>query len=335
MYEQEVNVEETAISHALSDEIDEMEWEEWDGRSPFLYHCIAGSIAGVAEHTLIYPLDTIKTNMQSHNIQSTRNLTRPRATGVLQTATSLLYPKAGYHNSAIQMMEPPRFLRLFRGVQVIALGCVPAHALYFSSYEMIKSGSVMSPMIAGTAGAVATVAHDAVMTPIDTIKQRLQLGHYEGMMHAFRSILCNEGPLALYRSFPVTLLSNIPYGAIAVCVNESLRGEEFDVGRSLYAGSVAGFCASLVTTPLDRIKTCLQTQKMGTVVDACMDGCKVRCVRGDEFRGVGDAFAAVVRAEGWKGLWRGSVPRVLIHTPSVAICWTTYDGMKSWLMRDM
>ncbi len=24
-------------------------WEEWDGRSPFWVHCVAGSLAGVAE----------------------------------------------------------------------------------------------------------------------------------------------------------------------------------------------------------------------------------------------------------------------------------------------
>jgi len=44
----------------------ELEWEEWDGKSPFLHHCIAGSIAGVAEHTLLYPVDTVKTHMQAY-----------------------------------------------------------------------------------------------------------------------------------------------------------------------------------------------------------------------------------------------------------------------------
>mmetsp|Transcript_3777 Transcript_3777/g.8499 ORF Transcript_3777/g.8499 Transcript_3777/m.8499 type:complete len:167 (+) Transcript_3777:15-515(+) len=48
------------------DEDIELEWEEWDGKSPFLHHCIAGSIAGVAEHTLLYPIDTVKTHMQSY-----------------------------------------------------------------------------------------------------------------------------------------------------------------------------------------------------------------------------------------------------------------------------
>ena len=47
---------------------EDLEWEEWDSStSPlsFFHHCLAGSFAGVAEHTLLYPLDTVKTCWQS------------------------------------------------------------------------------------------------------------------------------------------------------------------------------------------------------------------------------------------------------------------------------
>ena len=62
------------------------------------------------------------------------------------------------------------------------------------------------------AGASAAFCHDSIMTPADTIKQRLQLGHYQGMSDAVRKDLQNEGPVGLYRSFPITLLTNLPYG---------------------------------------------------------------------------------------------------------------------------
>ena len=47
--------------------IEDLEWEEWDstGGLSFTHHCLAGSFAGVAEHTLLYPLDTVKTCWQS------------------------------------------------------------------------------------------------------------------------------------------------------------------------------------------------------------------------------------------------------------------------------
>ena len=31
------------------------------------------------------------------------------------------------------------------------------------------------------AGAVAALGHDAAMTPLDTVKQRMRLGHYQDM----------------------------------------------------------------------------------------------------------------------------------------------------------
>ena len=56
----------------------------------------------------------------------------------------------------------------------------PAHALHFAVYEEAKEllgGNKVdhSPLLAGAAGTVATVMNDAIMTPVDVIKQRLQV----------------------------------------------------------------------------------------------------------------------------------------------------------------
>lgn len=58
--------------------------------------------------------------------------------------------------------------------------CRPAHALYFATYELSKDrlgGNLPGhhPVLTGTAGALATVVNDGVMTPADVIKQRLQV----------------------------------------------------------------------------------------------------------------------------------------------------------------
>ena len=62
-------------SHPQSDQpVEDLEWEEWDPASSpltFADHCLAGSFAGVAEHTLLYPLDTVKTCWQSQVLRST------------------------------------------------------------------------------------------------------------------------------------------------------------------------------------------------------------------------------------------------------------------------
>ena len=45
------------------------------------------------------------------------------------------------------------------------------------------------------------------------------------------------------------------------------------------------------------------------------------------------AAGAIWREEGYRGFSRGMMARMLIHAPSVAICWTTYEMMKHTLLR--
>ena len=108
------------------------------------------------------------------------------------------------------------------------------------------------------------------MAPLDTVKQRLQLNYYSGMMDAIGQIYKFEGMAGLFRSFPITLLTNIPYGAVMVSINEVMKQrllqyrqkEQLDVSTCLMASSMAGMVAAAVTTPLDRVKTFLQTQQL-------------------------------------------------------------------------
>ena len=243
--------------------------------------------------------------------------------------------------------------RLFRGVQTILIGCIPAHALYFSSYEMVKaaftdkqgSGEV-SAVGSSLAGAAAVTAHDLIMTPLDTLKQRLQLGHYGGVAHAFREVTRTEGAIALYRSFPITLVANVPYGMVMVSTHEACKQFLFSVEHNknndrqrrpqwqivLGSSSVAGLVASAVTTPLDRIKTALQTQQLapkcrrGLSQEICRASIAPKHVNWQQ------AAATIWREEGAAGFVRGMTPRILSHTPAVAISWTTYETAKQYLL---
>ena len=55
------------------------------------------------------------------------------------------------------------------------------------------------------AGAVAVVGHDALMTPADVLKQRLQLGHHRGLWAAGPAPLKHGGLAGLPRSLPTLL----------------------------------------------------------------------------------------------------------------------------------
>lgn len=400
------------------EDVDE-DWEAWDGRSPFWVHCVAGSLAGVVEHTAIYPLDTVRTHIQvcagciwKQSPSPSSSSSNPK---FLETGNNWLVRSTVANNSAAQqrlplgmwqtirhlMSEPvmmsveqaatissstntPNLVagwtRLFRGVQTILIGCIPAHALYFSSYEAVKaifnsnSNTTTGSMVVGSttdgifgtigqdslAGAAAVMAHDLVMTPLDTLKQRMQLGHYSGVAQAYLEVTRHEGTIALYRSFPITLASNIPYGMIMVSTHEACkhRFREACPERTpawqivLAASSVAGLVASAITTPLDRVKTALQTQQLAPVCSAFQNQQQQAphssstipkstpstlppyCPRNHMVIHANwrDAARFIGKTEGLAGFFRGLTPRVLSHTPAVAISWTTYETAKQYLL---
>ena len=108
------------------------------------------------EHLGLYPVDTMKTHMQAGG----SNL------GFIRTA-KILYKEEG-------------LFRFWKGANVVASGCIPAHAGQFLVYEVMKEKLHMKneqyDLIHNLAiGATTTFAHDFFITPSDVIKQRLQL----------------------------------------------------------------------------------------------------------------------------------------------------------------
>ena len=261
-------------------------------------------------------------------------------TGVWQTIRYLVNePIISAQPSSAANTQTAGLSRLWRGVQTMFIGCIPAHALYFSSYELVKSTSPdpehISPFLSSLAGAAAVTGHDLIMTPLDTMKQRIQLGHYQGSVQkAAQQIVQSEGWTALYRSFPITLASNIPYGMVMVSTHEAAK-EALGGGSSpqwqvvLTASSIAGCVASAVTTPLDRIKTSIQTQQLTPI--NCRVHKRQKCRRNIPTTWQ-TAAATILQQEGPVGFFRGMTPRVLSHTPAVAISWTTYETLKQHLM---
>ncbi|EAW49864.1 solute carrier family 25, member 28, isoform CRA_b [Homo sapiens] len=82
-------------------------------------HMVAGAVAGILEHCVMYPIDCVKTRMQS-----------------LQPD-----PAARYRNvleALWRIIRTEGLWRPMRGLNVTATGAGPAHALYFACYEKLK-----------------------------------------------------------------------------------------------------------------------------------------------------------------------------------------------------
>jgi len=268
----------------------------------------------MAEHMLMYPVDTVKTRMQALG---------PTGQGL---------HAAGVFRAVRVILLREGVGGLFRGIGAMALGAGPAHAVYFTTYEVAKEGlggnrGGHQPLATAGAGATATIVADAVMTPADVVKQRLQLANspYTGIWNCFSRMLRDEGLRPFYRSYGTTLFMNVPYTAIHFSAYESgkrflrLDDEQEGIGTQLTAGALAGGTAASVTTPFDVVKTRLQTEGVCSTARYGSSG-------------VFGVMRQIVETEGPWALTRGMGPRVLFHMPAAAICFTTYEIFKAALI---
>ena len=222
----------------------------------FWQFMIAGSVAGSVEHMAMFPVDTVKTHMQALGSCPIKSV------GVRQALRSILKSEG-----------PAGF---YRGIGAMGLGAGPAHAVYFTVYENCKrvfSGGDPNNSVAHAAsGVCATVVSDAVFTPMDMVKQRLQLSNspYKGVLDCVKRVLRDEGFKAFYASYRTTVLMNAPFTAVHFATYEAAKRGLMEVSPEsandeqwiahATAGAAAGALAALVTTPLDVVKTQLQCQ---------------------------------------------------------------------------
>lgn len=147
------------------------------------------------------------------------------------------------------------------------------------------------------------------------------------------------GGASLYRALPTTLAMNVPYAALMMATNESLRralnpSGAFSLPTYLCAGVLSGGIAAALTNPLDVVKTRLQTQGMTRAKTSTGElggaprGFVVR------YAGFADAAAAVARERGPAGFFRGYRVRVLQIAPSCALSWCAYESAKKVLQLD-
>lgn len=286
-------------------------------------HMVAGACAGMMEHTIVYPVDCVKTRLQC-----IRPLEGAKYSGLLDGLRTLVYTE-GLGKS-------------LRGIGAVVAGSGPAHAMYFSFYEQAKRsllGRGWNERASYLVSAVgATLLHDAIMTPADAVKQRVQMfrSPYTGCLDCLASVLRTEGWRALYRAYGTQLSMNIPFHMVHFSAYE--LGQDLLNAERAYApmshvlsGAVAGGCAAACTNPLDVCKTLLNTQER----------CVLQAADSQASPGRGQALVTsflgavrtVYRLEGVSGFFRGLQARVVFQMPGTAISWSVYETFKWYLRR--
>uniref|UniRef100_A0A803Y2Q8 Mitochondrial S-adenosylmethionine carrier protein n=1 Tax=Meleagris gallopavo TaxID=9103 RepID=A0A803Y2Q8_MELGA len=203
----------------------------------------AGGIAGVFVDLILFPLDTVKTRLQS-----------PQG-----------FRKAG------------GFRGIYAGVPSTAIGSFPNAAAFFITYENVKSvlhhdsTSYLTPVTHMVAASFGEVVACLIRVPSEVVKQRAQVSPSAGTFRILSHTLYHEGIQGLYRGYKSTVLREIPFSLVQFPLWEFLKdlwswkqGHVVDSWQSAVCGAFAGGFAAAVTTPLDVAKTRIMLAKAGS-----------------------------------------------------------------------
>lgn len=140
-------------------------------------------------------------------------------------------------------------------------------------------------------------------------------------VHALTTIFRTEGARGLYVGLVPTISSNVPFSAIYYLLYTRLqkRAKRNELMASLpttavnfSSSMVAAVGATLVTQPLDVVRTRMQLSLASPASTLAVLG-------------------SIVRTDGWRSLFVGSVPRSVKRTLQTALVWTIYEELSPLL----
>ncbi|WAR03524.1 TXTP-like protein [Mya arenaria] len=214
---------------------------------------------------------------------------------------------------------------LYRGLPVLLYGSIPKSAVRFGVFEELKRHAVddkgnLSPSHRVLCGAGVAEAIFAV-TPMETVKvkfindQTLAKPKFRGFFHGVREIIRAEGFHGVYQGVVPTIIKQGSNQAIRFFVMESLKNwyREGDPNKKvpMYVvgafGAFAGACSVYGNTPVDVVKTRLQG------------------LEAHKYKGTLDCAYQIMKHEGPRAFYKGTVPRLSRVCIDVCITFMIYD----------
>ncbi|XP_023181531.1 S-adenosylmethionine mitochondrial carrier protein isoform X2 [Xiphophorus maculatus] len=167
-------------------------------RRQFVASLVAGGCAGMCVDLTLFPLDTIKTRLQSQQ---------------------------GFHKAG-------GFGGIYAGVPSAAVGSFPNAAAFFVTYECTKSllgasGAFAAPRAAPVshmlAASLGEIVACLIRVPTEVVKQRTQASPSSTTYNMLLATLREEGVRGLYRGYGSTVLREIPFSLVQFPLWEYLK----------------------------------------------------------------------------------------------------------------
>lgn len=282
---------------------------------------ISGSFSCCVTHSLLLPLDVIKTRMQ----------------------TDFAFRKLNFVQVAIEIVRGNGVLALFDGLTATSVGYALQGGIKFGFFEYFKSKlnshhsvdqtknqSYLSTLLISSA--LAETIACLALCPLETTKIFLvtHSGKYRnvGLISVMNIIIHSEGFWGLYKGIQYVLLRQVPYTVAKLTAYEKISErfynmknkmnvniKNFDLMIQMTSGVYAGVIAALISHPADVLLSRL----------CCSD--VVECATDPVFSKV----INTVRCLGFKGCYTGVVPRAVMIGSLAALQFVLYENVKKAL----
>ncbi|KAL0994260.1 hypothetical protein UPYG_G00119950 [Umbra pygmaea] len=279
----------------------------------------AGTAACIAD-LVTFPLDTAKVRLQIQG-ENESGHRAVRYHGVFGTITTMVRTEGArslYNGLVAGLQRQMSFAS-------VRIGLYDSMKQFYTRGS--ESASIATRLMAGcTTGAMAVL----FAQPTDVVKVRFQaqarladgVKRYNGTMDAYRSIARDEGVRGLWKG----CLPNITRNAIVNC-SELVT---YDIIKELIlkydlmtdnlpchftAALGAGFCTTIVASPVDVVKTRFMNSSSG------------------QYRGAINCAYNMLTKEGTKAFYKGFVPSFLRLASWNIVMFVSYEQIKRGMMR--
>lgn len=145
-------------------------------------------------------------------------------------------------------------LGFFKGAMPMLTSVGLSHSALFYCLEKSKTESQSSKVMLW--GAAGKFFHDAFMVPGDTVRQHCNLSKLS-VRQSITSIYKRSGYPGFFYGLLPSLLISIPTGSIEFYTVKKLS-DKYGVSNMFVWGGIAGIFSSILTSPIDRLKTMYQ-----------------------------------------------------------------------------
>ncbi|KAM8974450.1 mitochondrial glutamate carrier 2 [Pelodytes ibericus] len=287
---------------------------------------INGGIAGLVGVTCVFPIDLAKTRLQNQQGRS-------------------IY--TGMFDCLVKTVRSEGFFGMYRGAAVNLTLVTPEKAIKLAANDFFRNrlaqdGKELTLLREMLAGCGAGTCQVIVTSPMEMLKIQLQdagrlatqkvlsVDGSTAVPHPAaaapkrpsallitRELLRNQGITGVYKGLGATLLRDVPFSIIyfPLFANVNKLGqksadEKAPFYHSFLAGCFAGSVAAVAVTPLDVLKTRIQTLKKG--------------LGEDTYNGIVDCARKIWRNEGPSAFMKGAVCRALVIAPLFGIAQVVY-----------